>query len=152
VAGHVFISYSRADRTYVDRLAADLRAAGGIYASGWFRYAAVATLTLIFAWHTLTRHLRRRSTHYVFTTKRLLLRSGVLQVVQQSIAYNKITNFTTTQTVLDRILHSGTVWIESAGDGQIVLAHVPSPLRVGLLIRHLLSNDERERAEDHRRR
>ena len=61
--------------------------------------------------------LRWRTTHYVITTHRLLFRAGILARRGRDIGLSRITDVSYRQTLWDRIINSGTVTIESAGEG-----------------------------------
>src|SRR5690606_35497245 len=95
-----------------------------------FGIAGVSAL-VVFIWLALAPYIVWRSTHYVFTTKQVLIRSGVFRREDRGIPLNKINDVHTTQGILDRILRSGTLLIESAGEqGQSRLSRVPGAVRV----------------------
>ena len=60
--------------------------------------------------------LRWRTTHYVITTHRLLFREGILARRGRDIGLSRITDVSYRQTLWDRIINSGTLTIESAGE------------------------------------
>ena len=60
--------------------------------------------------------LRWRTTHYVITTHRVMVRKGIVNKNGKDITLSKITDVSFSQTLLDRMLGSGTLSIESAGD------------------------------------
>ena len=71
--------------------------------------------------------LRWRTTHYVITTHRLLFREGILARRGRDIGLSRITDVSYTQSLWERIINSGTLTIESAGDsGATVLNRSPT--------------------------
>jgi len=67
-------------------------------------------------------------TLYVLTNERLIRRSGVLARHGLEIPLEQINDVTFTQTILERILHSGDLLIESAGtQGQSKFSNIPEP-------------------------
>jgi uncharacterized membrane protein YdbT with pleckstrin-like domain len=70
--------------------------------------------------------LRWLSTRYVLTTARVILRTGVLTRLSRDIPLSRINDVTSEQTLVERVVGSGTLVIESAGErGQVVLYSVP---------------------------
>jgi len=67
-------------------------------------------------------------TLYVLTNERLIARSGVLARHGLEIPLEQINDVTFTQTILERVLHSGDLLIESAGtQGQSRFSNIPEP-------------------------
>jgi len=67
-------------------------------------------------------------TLYVLTNERLIRRSGVLARHGLEIPLEQVNDVTFTQTILERILHSGDLLIESAGtQGQSKFSNIPEP-------------------------
>jgi uncharacterized membrane protein YdbT with pleckstrin-like domain len=86
---------------------------------------AVVGLGLL-AWLALWPWLEWRTTHYVFTTERVLVREGVLARHGRDIPLGRINDVSFSHSLLERMLGSGTMTIESAGErGQVVLADLP---------------------------
>jgi len=80
----------------------------------------------LLAWLALWPWLSWRTTHYVFTTERVLLREGVLARHGRDIPLARINDVSFSHSLLERMLGSGTMTIESAGErGQVVLADLP---------------------------
>jgi len=77
------------------------------------------------------RWLRRRTTNFVLTTDRLVLRSGILAKRGKEIPLERINDITFHQTVFERLIRAGDLMIESAGQsGQEVFVGLPGPERV----------------------
>jgi len=86
--------------------------------------AAVAILALML-W-LMVPVLRWRTTTYELTTKRLRMREGIVTRQGRDIPLSRITNVSLEKGPLDRLLGSGRLVVESAGEhGQIVLRDIP---------------------------
>ena len=70
--------------------------------------------------------LRWRCTEYVLTGERLLMQWGILTRQRRDLPLNRINDHALTQSLLDRLLGSGTLTVESIGDRNAVLAGVPA--------------------------
>ncbi len=93
--------------------------------------------------------LRWRSTHYVITTHRLLYRTGILSRHGRDIGLSRITDVSYRQTLWDRVVHSGTVSIETAGEGgPTVLTAIPDSEGVQQLLNQLVEEDADRRAQE----
>lgn len=67
-------------------------------------------------------------THYVLTTERIIRRSGILSRKGKEIPLENINDLAFSQTILERVLHSGDLLIESAGEqGQQRFTDIPEP-------------------------
>jgi len=93
--------------------------------------------------------LRWRTTHYVITTHRLLFREGILTRRGRDLGLSRITDVSYTQTLWERIINSGTLRIESAGDGgATVLRRIPDSEGVQQLLNHMVEEDADRRAQE----
>ena len=93
--------------------------------------------------------LRWRTTHYVITTHRLLFRQGILTRRGRDLALSRITDVSYTQTLWDRIINSGTLTIESAGDsGATVLKAIGHSEEIQQLLNHMVEEDADRRAQE----
>jgi uncharacterized membrane protein YdbT with pleckstrin-like domain len=93
--------------------------------------------------------LRWRTTHYVITTHRLLFREGILTRRGRDLGLSRITDVSYTQTLWERIINSGTLSIESAGDGGATeLRHIPDSDGVQQLLNHMVEEDADRRAQE----
>ena len=109
--------------------------------------AGVAVLLLAFA--VVGPLLRWRTTHYVVTTHRLLFREGVLARRGRDIGLSRITDVSYRQTLWERLISSGTLTIESAGDsGATVLRQIPDSDGVQQLLAHMIEEDADRRAQE----
>jgi uncharacterized membrane protein YdbT with pleckstrin-like domain len=86
--------------------------------------------------------LRWRTTHHVITTHRVLLREGVLARRGRDIALSRIADVSFRQTLGQRLVRSGTLTIETLGDGgTTVLERVPDSDGVQQLLVALVAED-----------
>lgn len=93
--------------------------------------------------------LRWRTTHYVLTSHRLLFREGILARRGRDLGLSRITDVSYAQTLWERLINSGTLTIESAGDsGATVLRRIPDSDRVQQLLNHMIEEDADRRAQE----
>jgi len=96
------------------------------------RVALVPTLLLVavaLAW-VLVRYARWATTSFVITTDRLIHRKGVLSKSGREIPLERLNDVSFHQTLFQRMLGSGDLLIESAGErGQQMFSGFPSPER-----------------------
>ena len=99
--------------------------------------AAVAVIPALVRW---------RSTNYVITTHRVMVRRGVLTKSGKDITLSKITDVSFRQSLLDRLIGAGSLHIESAGDSPDEdLESVPNSDEVQQLINRLIDEDDLRR-------
>jgi len=115
-------------------------------AQGWLRLA-VAVLTLaVVCWLTIGPYVRWRGTHYVLTTHRLMIRTGVFNHRGRDIPLQRINNALYEQTLWERMINSGSLTVESAGeDGKETFQHIPRADRTQQLINRLTEEDQDRR-------
>lgn len=107
---------------------------------------AVVVLAVVFVAVPL---LRWRTTHYVITTHRVLYRVGILSRTGRDIGLSRITDVSYRQTLWDRIINSGTVTIETAGEsGATVWSAIPDSDAVQQLLNHVVEEDADRRAQE----
>ena len=91
--------------------------------------------------------LRWRTTHYVITTHRLLMREGILTRRGRDLGLSRVTDVSYRQTLGERLVDSGTLLVESAGDGgPTVLRRIPDSDGVQRLLNHMIEEDADRRA------
>ena len=102
---------------------------------------AVAVVVAI-AWCAVPL-LRWRTTTYELTSRRLRLRSGILTRTGRDFPLSRISDVTFTHGLLDRILGSGKLVVESAGEhGQLVLTEIPHVQQVQAQLFQLVGDEE----------
>jgi uncharacterized membrane protein YdbT with pleckstrin-like domain len=92
----------------------------------WARgFIVVVALVVVVLW-ALVPFLRWRTTHFVVTDRRVLVRTGILARTGRDVPLSRINDITFSHTVIERVLRCGTLVIESAGErGQVTLSDVP---------------------------
>ncbi len=116
---------------------------------GPVRLLVLALAAILLIAFVLVPLLRWRTTHYVITTHRLLFREGILARRGRDIGLARITDVSYSQTLWERIINSGTVTIESAGDsGATVLRRIPDSDGVQQLLAHMIEEDADRRAQE----
>jgi uncharacterized membrane protein YdbT with pleckstrin-like domain len=116
---------------------------------GLLRLALLALAVVLLLVVVVVPLLRWRTTHYVITTHRLLFREGILSRHGRDIGLSRITDVSYTQSLWERIINSGTLTIESAGDsGATVLKQIPDSDGVQQLLNHMIEEDADRRAQE----
>jgi uncharacterized membrane protein YdbT with pleckstrin-like domain len=107
----------------------------GLYAIGALALAAVA-------WLALWPWLVWRTTHYVFTNERVILREGVLSRDGRDIPLGRVNDVSFSHSLIGRMLGYGTLTIESAGErGQVVLTDLPKVEQTQSALYELVEHD-----------
>jgi uncharacterized membrane protein YdbT with pleckstrin-like domain len=88
-----------------------------------------------------------RGTHYVFTDERILLQDGVIARERRDLPLNRVNDHVMSQSLVDRMLGSGTLRIDSIGDQSAVLAAVPRVQHVQTLLYQLIETDRELRGD-----
>ncbi|MGH3787716.1 MAG: PH domain-containing protein [Pseudonocardiaceae bacterium] len=110
---------------------------------GWIGLAVLGGVGVL--WLALTPLLRWRTTHFVLTNKRVLVREGILTRTGIDIPLSRINSVQFRHSIIDRILGCGTLIIESASDEPLEFDDVPQVERV-----HSLLNYETDAGQAHR--
>ena len=132
VAGSVYVAYLTPDDTK----------------GNWIQWITVCIAVLIGIPLVIVPLLSWRTTHYVITTHRVMVRKGIVSKSGKDITLSKITDVSFSQTALDRMLGSGTLSIESAGDSpNEAFEAIPRSDRVQQLLNHLIDQDANRRAQ-----
>lgn len=105
-------------------------------------YAIGAVVLGLVAWLSLWPWIHWRTTHYIFTSDRVIYQYGIFRRERRDIPLHRVTNHTMNQTLADRMFRSGTLTIESAAtDGSTLLVDVPKVQRVQTLLYELVQAD-----------
>ena len=88
---------------------------------------AVAVLGIALAvWWVVLPYLRWRTTTYTITTRRLLMRRGIVNTIGHDMPLNRISEVSYTRSLADRMLGCGTLQVATAAEeGTIALVDVP---------------------------
>jgi uncharacterized membrane protein YdbT with pleckstrin-like domain len=116
---------------------------------GIVRLALLAVALVLLVTLVLVPVLRWRTTHYVVTTHRLLFREGILSRRGRDLGLSRITDVSYTQTLWERIINSGTLRVETAGDGgATVLRRIPDSDGVQQLLNAMIEEDADRREQE----
>ena len=108
---------------------------------------AVIAIALLM-WWLMVPLLMWRTTVYEVTTRRMRLRDGIFTRNGRDIPLSRITDVSFRKGVLDRLVGSGTLVVESAGEhGELALTAIPHVERISSLLFQLV---EDERVHDDR--
>lgn len=98
---------------------------------------------LLVIWLTVVPLIRWRTTHFVITTQRVLVREGVLSRSGIDIPLTRVNSVQFRHTFFQRLLGCGTLVIESASDEPLEFDDIPQVERVhSMLYRELHDDDE----------
>jgi uncharacterized membrane protein YdbT with pleckstrin-like domain len=116
---------------------------------GTWRLGVVAAAVVLALLLVAAPLLRWRTTHYVITTHRLLYRTGILSRHGRDIGLSRITDVSYRQSLWERVINSGTVSIETAGEGgPTVFSAIPDSDGVQQLLNQLVEEDADRRAQE----
>ncbi|MCZ2848485.1 PH domain-containing protein [Modestobacter sp. VKM Ac-2978] len=116
---------------------------------GTYRLVVVGVAVVLAVLLVVAPLLRWRTTHYVITTHRLLYRVGILARHGRDIGLSRITDVSYRQTLGERLVNSGTVSIETAGEGgPTVFRAIPDSEGVQQLLNQLVEEDADRRARE----
>jgi hypothetical protein len=88
----------------------------------------IGALTVIWLVTFLVRFAEWRTTHFVLTSDRLIVRTGVLSKHGTEIPLERINDLSYHQTLFERLVGTGDLMIESAGErGQDTFPRIPHP-------------------------
>ncbi len=91
------------------------------------RWIIVGAGAFILIWQVALPFLRWLTTQYVFTSRRIIVRRGVLTKQGRDMPLSKVNNVSFEVSVMGRILNYGTLEVESASDdGDLVINDVPN--------------------------
>ena len=107
---------------------------------GTLRLLVLGLAVILLAICVAAPMLRWRTTHYVLTTSRLLVRQGVLVRRGRDVGLSRITDVSFRQSLWERVLNFGTLTVDSAGEGPgLVLRRVQDPDGVAQELHCLIS-------------
>ncbi len=83
------------------------------------------------------------SNEFIFTNKRVIVKRGWIETNVKTIYYDRITDISVSQSLLERIIKTGTISISTAGsDGyEVVLWHIKNPYE----IKNMLSSQKNKK-------
>jgi uncharacterized membrane protein YdbT with pleckstrin-like domain len=102
------------------------------------QYLVLIVAVVLLVYLTIVPWVRWVTTRYVITSERVLLRTGVFTRSGRDIPLIRLNDVTFEHTLFERMVGSGTLTIESAGErGQVVLTSVPHVEHVHLRLYEL---------------
>lgn len=107
-----------------------------------------------FCWYFLRPLLSWKTTHFVLTDRRVMFRNGILTRSGIDIPIRRINTVEFRHGLIDRMLRTGTLVIESASDEPLSFDDIPQVERVHALLYHEVLDVEdmdsfEERYDDH---
>lgn len=122
--------------------------AAWIFLSSWAQIALLLITAVgvgIIAVLSFWPWLKWRTTNYVFTNERVIMRSGVFSRSGRDIPLGRINDVSFSHTLVERMLGCGTLTIESAGErGQVVLDDIPGVEKVQSQLYEIVDADRQK--------
>ena len=105
-------------------------------------YVVAALALILIGWLALWPWLIWRTTHYVLTNERVILREGVFSRDGRDIPMGRVNDVSFSHNLIQRMLGCGTLTIESAGErGQVVLTNIPRVEKTQSVLYELVEED-----------
>ena len=95
----------------------------------WLVAGLVLAVAGVWLGYCLPRLLRWQSTRYTLTSRRLVARSGILRRRDQQVNLASVRNLTVHESVLQRLLRSGNISLETGYQGVVTFQDVPEVAR-----------------------
>lgn len=113
--------------------------------------ALIAILVLwvaIVGWRCVARFISWKTTHFIITDRRVLIRQGVLTHTGIDIPMTRISSVQFRHGLFDRMLGTGTLIIESSSSEPLEFDDIPRVQQVHSLLYHQVFDAEREQDRD----
>ena len=112
----------------------------------WAKWAIGIGMAVLILWPALVGFLRWVTTDYVFTNRRVIVRSGVLTKSGRDVPLSKINNVSFEVSLLGRLLNYGALDIQSAGENEgLRIVDVPDVERIQRDVYELSELDDARR-------
>ena len=95
----------------------------------WLVTACVLAAAGVWFGYCLPRLLRWHSTKYILTSRRMVSRSGLMRRQDQQVNLASVRNLTVHESVLQRLLRSGNISLETGYQGVVTFQDVPEVAR-----------------------
>jgi membrane protein YdbS with pleckstrin-like domain len=95
----------------------------------WLVTACVAAAAAVWLGYCLPRLLRWHSTRYTLTSQRMVARYGLLSRRDQQVNLSAVRNLTVHESLLQRLVRSGTISLETGYQGVVTFRDVPEVAR-----------------------
>ena len=120
-----------------------------INAEGWVAFALVGAVILAMIPLVVSPLIKWWFTYYVLTSERLITRTGMIARSGIELPLQNINNVLFNQSVIERVLKSGDLLIESAGEsGQSKFSDIPHPERFQSLLYRTREEQSRKTAAE----
>jgi len=106
---------------------------------GWLALGVIGVVVLV--WFTIVPLLRWRTTHFVVTSRRVLVREGVLTRSGIDIPLDRVNTVQFRRTLVGRLLGCGTLSIESASDEPLEFDDIPGVEAVHAVLHQQVNPD-----------
>ena len=107
------------------------------------RIAVAALAAVAFVWLVVTPYVKWLTTHFVLTSRRVIMREGLIARKGRDLPIFRINDVTFEHTMIERLLGAGTLVVESAGErGQVTLGDIPHVEDVQRAIYSLIDADD----------
>ena len=105
----------------------------------------ITALVLIVGW-TVRPLLNWFTTDYVFTNRRIIVRTGLIRRIGRDMPLSRVNNVTFDKTLTERILNCGTLSVQSAAEqGSLIIASVPDVEKMQREVYRLYEEDDQRR-------
>ncbi|MGX5715714.1 PH domain-containing protein [Arthrobacter sp. MAHUQ-56] len=105
------------------------RAVLGAKGTPWLVAACVAAAAAVWLGYCLPRLLRWQGTRYTLTSRRMVARYGILNRREQQVNLASVRNLGVHETLLQRLVRSGNISLETWYQGVVVFRDVPEVSR-----------------------
>ncbi|MET1005877.1 MAG: PH domain-containing protein [Propionibacteriaceae bacterium] len=102
------------------------------------QYLVLLPVGALALWWSIVPFLRWRSRTYTVTNHRLITRQGILNKTGKDLPLMRINDVSYERSLMDRMLGCGTLLIQTAAEGAVVLDDVPDVEHVHLALTELL--------------
>lgn len=110
------------------------------------RWIILALAVIAIIWLAVAPWVMWGTTHYVFTTHRVLLRTGLLTRKGRDIPYARVNDVSFEQGVVQRMFRLGTLMVQSASEqGAVVFKDMPKVEMVQSTLYKLVEEDRNRR-------
>lgn len=122
----------------------------GSWSLAWLQWPILIVLIAIAIWRVIIPFARWFTTQYVFTSRRIIIRRGMVTKQGRDMPLAKVNNVSFNVGIMGRMLNYGTLEIESASDdGDMYIQDVPDVEQIQRLVYELHElDDSRRRAGD----
>jgi uncharacterized membrane protein YdbT with pleckstrin-like domain len=108
--------------------------------NGFIIYAVGIMLLVAGMLSAVVTYLKIKTFEFTVTNKRVLIKHGILRTQSFEIMLNKVEAIYVEQSVIDRIVNSGTIIIKGTGGSQTPLRNVDNPFKFRIAVNEQIEN------------